>query len=278
MTLPPLVNRAAYPPSFAVLLAWTVLTFVATLAGAVVLSGVLNAAASSDDLRSAPMAVRVGLGLFVAGFWGFMGVAGASILGRPPPRSGRRVLDRLQLAAVDGRPLWSVTVGVVGLGFCISAVLEQFGLKDVGALGEMRRVLSEARGLWWLAYASVLTFGAAFGEELFFRGLILRAIDASGTRTFALFASSALFALVHVDLVQGTAVLFIGLFLGWSVIRTGSLWTGIVGHAANNAAATLLLDAGLDWSPVVSCAVGLPMLGLGIAGLAGRSADGPSIW
>lgn len=71
-------------------------------------------------------------------------------------------------------------------------------------------------------------------EELLFRGVVLSAYEAGGTRR-ALMISTALFAVLHGS-VQGLPVqLAIGLVLGLAVCFTGSLYTGMMIHTAYNA-------------------------------------------
>ncbi len=87
---------------------------------------------------------------------------------------------------------------------------------------------------------------AATAEEVFFRGLLLRAsIDLTGRMLPALLISASLFGLVHVN-----QLLFVPIFvadgfaLGAIRIRTGSLVPGILGHGILNfLTATLLIGS-----------------------------------
>lgn len=95
---------------------------------------------------------------------------------------------------------------------------------------------------------------AAFPEELFFRGYLQR-VWASGRRIRVLGAevgwewpfATACFALTHV--VRGGAAGLLtfgpGLLMGWAYARTGSIWAGVLYHAACNALAVPLCDTGL---------------------------------
>lgn len=83
-------------------------------------------------------------------------------------------------------------------------------------------------------------------EELFFRGLFLRALEKRWGPRWALWISSLVFAAVHLQLLQFPALALIGLVLGWLTLRTGRLGPAIWAHIAFNAVATgiLLAEAG----------------------------------
>ena len=51
---------------------------------------------------------------------------------------------------------------------------------------------------------------------------------------FAVAASSVIFALMHGNLIQAPFALIAGVGLGYFVISTGSIWTGVVIHFLNN--------------------------------------------
>jgi membrane protease YdiL (CAAX protease family) len=87
-----------------------------------------------------------------------------------------------------------------------------------------------------LALAATVAIGllGPFAEELLFRGLIYGYVEGRiGPRT-AWAISSLLFALAHAEPAHITLVLPIGILLGWVRMRSGSLWPGVVAHAANN--------------------------------------------
>ena len=84
-------------------------------------------------------------------------------------------------------------------------------------------------------------------EELLFRGVIMQSLRRFGDG-FALIVSSILFGIIHLNLAQAIPAFLSGLLIGYFVLRTGSIWTGIIIHFVNNsiAAAQLLIthDAG----------------------------------
>ncbi|MBS4785998.1 MAG: CPBP family intramembrane metalloprotease [Clostridiales bacterium] len=83
----------------------------------------------------------------------------------------------------------------------------------------------------------------AIVEELMFRGAILQSLRRFGD-TFALFVSSLLFGLTHGNLIQAPMAFLTGLAIGYFVLRTGSLRTGMFIHFVNNALAVVLSAVG----------------------------------
>lgn len=92
---------------------------------------------------------------------------------------------------------------------------------------------------------SFAVFGAAISlipgltEELLLRGYLLTGLRAKLGTASAVVATAALFALMHLEPIHMLLVLPAGVFLGYLVVRTGSLYPAIVAHAANNLWATL---------------------------------------
>ncbi len=92
---------------------------------------------------------------------------------------------------------------------------------------------------------SFAIFGAAISlipgitEELLLRGYILTGLRAKLGPATAVGATAALFAVMHLEPIHVLLVLPAGLFLGYLVVRTGSLYPAIVAHAANNLWATV---------------------------------------
>jgi membrane protease YdiL (CAAX protease family) len=87
----------------------------------------------------------------------------------------------------------------------------------------------------------MVVVGAPIIEELFFRGLLMRAIQARWNDGLALVASALFFALVHFQPLQIPGLFAFGLILGTCAQRTGRLGMSILAHAAFNGTAVVML-------------------------------------
>lgn len=93
--------------------------------------------------------------------------------------------------------------------------------------------LSAAYLVWDFILGSLL---APIGEELFFRGVILRRLSTVSQR-FAIFASALIFGMMHGNLLQTILGFGIGVVFAYTAVKTGSLMLPIAGHIFINTAA-----------------------------------------
>ena len=87
----------------------------------------------------------------------------------------------------------------------------------------------------------ILVIGAAPGicEEIMHRGLLLRAYEKRGTYK-AVFIVSVYFGIFHFDITNFFGPVFLGLIIGYYVVRTDSIFAGIFAHFLNNTIAEVL--------------------------------------
>jgi len=125
------------------------------------------------------------------------------------------------------------------------ALFDAIGLDTDRDISEAARELvdkaTDPVGVVLLVLVTVV--GAPIVEELFFRGLLLRAIQKRFGARWALWGSSVVFAAVHLQLLQFPALVVIGLVLGWLTLRYDRLGPAIWAHVAFNAVATIALLA-----------------------------------
>lgn len=74
----------------------------------------------------------------------------------------------------------------------------------------------------------------AVAEEVLFRGLLQHWLQVAISPTKAIIYASALFALIHLSVVTAPYLFLLGLVLGWSKWRTGSLYPAIAIHFIHN--------------------------------------------
>lgn len=87
----------------------------------------------------------------------------------------------------------------------------------------------------------IVAVGAPFVEELFFRGLLLRALERRFGVGWAIAGSAVVFGFTHFELLQFPALAAFGAVLAWMVIRTGRLGPGIAAHMAFNTVTVVAL-------------------------------------
>lgn len=75
----------------------------------------------------------------------------------------------------------------------------------------------------------------AVGEELTFRGVFMNLFEkASNNIIFSIFFSAFIFSIVHMQLHNFLAILFMGIMLGSIYYLTKNLWISIIAHLFNN--------------------------------------------
>lgn len=79
----------------------------------------------------------------------------------------------------------------------------------------------------------------ALAEEFAMRGVVMGSAKKYG-EGYAVLVSSVIFALMHGNFVQIPFAFIMGLVIGFAVIKTESLWTGIAIHFATNAVSVTL--------------------------------------
>ncbi|MCL2751707.1 MAG: CPBP family intramembrane metalloprotease [Firmicutes bacterium] len=148
----------------------------------------------------------------------------------------------------------------------MTAWLEFIGFKSKEMSIPLRTV-----GQMLFAVFAVAVLPAIF-EELVFRGAVFHALKERGG-AFAVVVSAAAFALFHGNPDQTVYQFLLGLMLGYAVLRTGSVYAGMIMHFCSNLLAILYEYFGWKfWVPsapglffgfaVVAAAAGLVLIPL----------------
>ncbi len=110
--------------------------------------------------------------------------------------------------------------------------------------GPAQDLVARANGLGIAVLALVVVIGAPVVEELFYRGLLLRSLEATMRPVAALGVTSIMFAVSHFQLIQLPALVLIGVVLGLVAQRTGRLAPAIATHLGFNLTTVVTLLAG----------------------------------
>jgi membrane protease YdiL (CAAX protease family) len=118
--------------------------------------------------------------------------------------------------------------------FWIIAALS--GLSDLICLAfpALKPNYGYARQYPFIATLACLALLPAVYEELIFRKFILRFLRNRFQDSTSILLSSLLFAVFHLDVLQGIAAFIFGIFLSVVAIRTGSILLCVYAHFLNN--------------------------------------------
>lgn len=89
-------------------------------------------------------------------------------------------------------------------------------------------------GYGWAWVVALIAVEPGIFEELGFRGFILGRLEGLIKPRDALLASSAMFAIIHLDLAMFPFLFLMGVYLGWLRQRSGSLYPGMLAHFLHN--------------------------------------------
>lgn len=120
----------------------------------------------------------------------------------------------------------SIQMPIILLDLVIEFVLNKFGLT---AMAGTEMATAGSTTISMFLYSSI---GAPVGEELLYRGFIMKSLEKYG-KTFAILISSILFGLMHTNLTQSLFAMLVGLVLGY-VASNYSLKWAILLHMINN--------------------------------------------
>lgn len=176
-----------------------------------------------------------------AGLW--TGMVGAAVMASRNKGAGHLSDD------FGFRARWSD----LGVGVLVALAVQLLLLPAIGLLlqpllgepevsGPVQDLLDKSQGLAFIGLVLSVAVGAPIVEELFFRGLLLRALQKRRVpNSVAVLLSSVAFGLAHASALPFKAVVLVmlsltafGAVLAMLAIRTGRLGAGIVAHAAFN--------------------------------------------
>lgn len=136
----------------------------------------------------------------------------------------------------DGKLMaYAVPIGIMAcmianyVSYYLSAIIES----STGVTFESPETPVPTTALGITAYLIQLAFVPAIVEEFALRGVVMMPARRFGN-WFAILVSSAIFGLMHGNLVQAPFAFIVGIGIGYLVIVTGSMWTGVMIHFCNN--------------------------------------------
>jgi membrane protease YdiL (CAAX protease family) len=174
-------------------------------------------------------------------------------------RLGERPRDDLPMRGAPRGLAIGILVGF--LLFCaLVGIAALFDVYNIVGAGDTRELVKDLAGM---------TLTAAFLEELLFRGILFRWIEAFGGSWAALVLTSALFGLAHIFNANATWVSSLaitveaGVMLGGAYMLARNLWVPIGLHAAWNFTQGFIFDvpvSGNDMHGLVQAKLSGPVL------------------
>lgn len=175
------------------------------------------------------------------GLW--IGLVGAAVLAARRKGSGRVADDfgfRARWSDVGTGVAAALAAQVVVLPLVALLLIPLLGRPEVS--GPVEDLVSDARGPAFAGLVLTAVIGAPIVEELFFRGLLLRALEGRFGTGWGVAGSSVLFGLFHPNDLSAAGVVLVmvslaalAALLAMLVVRTGRLGPAILAHAAFNA-------------------------------------------
>lgn len=143
-----------------------------------------------------------------------------------------------------------ILLGICTIASFSSDVLDAL-LQSVGLYASQSNAALPSDTFGIVLYIVLYVVLSPLVEELLFRGLIMQSLRRFGDGV-ALLCSSVLFALVHPNILMLPYAFLTGLVIGYFVLRSGSVVTGIVMHLANNLLLTIYHAAAKGLTPTWS--------------------------
>ena len=163
-------------------------------------------------------------------------------------------------------PAIFVCLGIMIFGSYVTAYIAEFFETSAGIELPAPEFPIPTGGIATALYVISIVLLPAVLEELLFRGIIMQSLRRYGDG-FALIVSAVLFSLYHSNLIQLLPTLLFGLAIGYFVMRTGSVLTGILIHMLNNGFIVmieLLTNGDNDLSILATIAYNVIILSMGV--------------
>ncbi len=115
-------------------------------------------------------------------------------------------------------------------------------------LDELNKVMEESykrllsfNSVWeFLLVVLTVAVTPAICEEFFFRGFVLRGFEFLTKPFWAALFTAIIFSFYHVNFYGFTALILIGLYLGYATYKSGSIYIAVIMHFINNFSAVVL--------------------------------------
>ena len=185
-----------------------------------------------------PQVVLQGLPGLIAGGLASSSVLALTVLAVTRPFQPAAL--RLVPGRERGSDLAAMIVGTLALGQMLDSASILAGVGQRGAMAMIRRALEGAAGPELFNAVIVIGVMAGAAEEMFLRGYMQTRLRARWPAWAAVAATSAGFALLHLEWLHAVLALALGLYFGALTELTGSALPAVACHIINNVVFTIL--------------------------------------
>lgn len=134
-----------------------------------------------------------------------------------------------------------MTIGITIFNYPIALFFNLIAMTIISLFSDIKPVpiptatnINEYIGLFF-----IIAISAGVCEEIFFRGMLLTSYERFYGKK-AIIITSVMFGIFHFNPQNLFAPIILGIIFGYLVQLTGSIYTGIVGHIANNGVAVTI--------------------------------------
>ena len=147
----------------------------------------------------------------------------------------------LRKERIDEAFLWGIITAiamfimVIAIGYLLTAT-EILSAEDASNVEDLAGNLSIFSMIFIIIFQSI-------AEEVFFRGFLLEKIDSFAGKNIAIILTALLFGLAHLSygkLYPAIMPMFMGIFLGYVVLKTKNLYAAITAHMLFNFASFVI--------------------------------------
>jgi membrane protease YdiL (CAAX protease family) len=164
---------------------------------------------------------------------------------------GYDTVNLFRLKAVPGNVLFMsvlIGIGISVVGDEIDSLV-RLVVETPDFLEEIMVSMKAESPFDWILLISGVVFGAAFSEEMVFRGFLQVPLEEKGDVTKAVLLVSLAWTLFHTNPWWAIPIFIMGIVIGFLAWRTGSIIPGIIVHGVNNFLSLLYANyqEDLDW-------------------------------
>ncbi len=161
--------------------------------------------------------------------WEFLGLAGQTLL---RPSLWVILILIVSMPAMNQLIIWNESMSMPGF---LSGVEEWMKEREEIAAGLTNSFLLPGNFAGFLVNILMIAIIPAFGEELFFRGILQKLFGRWFNSThMAIILTSILFSALHFQFYGFLPRLVLGLIFGYLYLWSGNLWYPIIAHLFNN--------------------------------------------